>query len=282
MTQHVPHETLALYAAGSLGSSEAAHLRSHLQTCPACRQALAEWQALSQEIARQNRGLVVPPLEALKLTLPTSTSPWQRAWALLSSQVRVVRSELWLTTLLIVVIGVVVTILLEAPGLLYALGPLVAAASAALVYGREQDPAAELILTTPVSQVQLLLARLVLVVGYDLFLFAAANLAAMLVLGPQPLSTLVAAWLAPLTFLTALALFLSLQLGSANAVTVAYGLWILRYVMLSEPVQAFGSAWYILERFWASPHILLLAGSLLFALSLWQVNQARFNGRNLA
>lgn len=279
MNTHIPDWQLAQWAAGTAGSdlSDTA-LNAHLQECPACQQALAAWRTIGAEVHRQDSALAAPPLGAILPTLPTqptALSPFTQVGALLRSQLRMVRSELWLATLLIVALGLAIAVLLEARGILYLLGPLVAAASAALVYGEEQDPAMELVLSTPVSQVQILLARLLLVVGYDLMLLLAANLVASWVLGPVDIHALITAWLAPLAFLVTLALFLSLHIGSGSAISVTYSLWLVRYVILYEPTTFFQTLRASSEAFWQSTPLLISAGLLLFLASLWRVNQAR-------
>ena len=144
----------------------------------------------------------------------------------------------------------------------------------ALIYGEDNDPVLELTRSTPASQSQILLARLVLVFGYDLLLALGATAGLRLFLGEQVVLALLFEWLAPMAFLSSLALLLSLVIGSSNAIAVTYLVWLGRYVLaLPEIDQAF----YVLSagpgRFWGNPGVLLgLAGGLLLA-SVWIVRR---------
>lgn len=57
MTGHVRTEDLYLYLEGELGVFDAEHLEEHLETCPACRDALAERRALHEAFTS------LPPLD---------------------------------------------------------------------------------------------------------------------------------------------------------------------------------------------------------------------------
>ena len=109
---------------------------------------------------------------------------------------------------LVLGLGFVMALLLERAGFLYALAPLVAAAGMALIYGDDNDPVLELTRSTPASQSQILLARLVLVFGYDLLLALVATAGLRLFLGEQVVLALLFEWLAPMAFLSSLALLL--------------------------------------------------------------------------
>src|SRR5215467_720235 len=103
--------------------------------------------------------------------------------------------------------------------------PIVAAAGIALIYGPENDPATELECATPISPALILLARLVLVYGYNLTLALATSVLLWLMLGNGALWSLVLSWLVPMLFLTALALALSVIWNSQAAIIVAFSAW---------------------------------------------------------
>jgi hypothetical protein len=163
--------------------------------------------------------------------------------------------------------------------------PLVAAACVALLYGPENDPAEELVLTTPTSPVQILLARLALVFGYNLILACGASL------GPSPfislgaLTAVIQSWLAPMTFLSACAVLLSLNLGSLNAIFITYMAWIGQFIAvkwIQSPeltgVYAPGEVAYLLQRyaaFWASSPLLFGLSAAILAVAVWSL---RFQG----
>jgi hypothetical protein len=161
------------------------------------------------------------------------------------------------------------------------LAPLVTAASLAVLYGPEHDPAAELTLSTPTSPWKILLARVTLVFGYNLVLGVAVSLLLQAFI-PVNLNGLILSWLAPMTFLSALALVLSLWIGTANALLVAYAGWLAQFIpFLMRPMGLVG--WFArfgegYVQFWQSPAILLTAAVLLFAAALWS---AHFPERSL-
>ena len=252
-------EQLPFYAAGTLSGAEAARLEVHLESCPDCQAELALWLQVRQSIATANQAVKAPIFSQLRQprTVGPLARPMPAWWALISSQLRLLRGELWTASLLIIAIGLVVSILLDKQAVLYGAAPLVTAAGAAMLYGYDNDPALELILSTPINQVQILLARLTLVLGYDLLLVLAGSGVLLAIRGIQPWGSLISAWLAPMAFLAALALFLSLLAGTANAVSIAYGLWILRYLAIVPEAQRIAPGLAkALARFWAMPSLL--------------------------
>jgi hypothetical protein len=123
-----------------------------------------------------------------------------------------------------------------------------------------------------------LLARLSLVSGYNLLLALAATIALLVIVPPELLGTLILGWLGPMTFLSALALLLSLWIGTGNAIAIAYGLWIVQYVpykMMGAWMASPGWSSIILayQRFWQSPMLLLSLSILLFGFALWFANR---------
>lgn len=105
--------------------------------------------------------------------------------------------------------------------------PLVAAFGVSLIYAPEVDPSLELARSTPTSPWLVLMARLALVVGYDLFLAVVATVA-ISAFGPGGnVGGLILDWLGPLVA-SSLALWLSVRWGPSVGISVSLLLWALR------------------------------------------------------
>jgi len=163
---------------------------------------------------------------------------------ILQSQIRIVRSEIWISSLFILILGFLVTFFTYSsmqtlPFVLFS--PIIAAIGLSFIYGTETDPALEIELSTPISAQTLLSARLTLVFGFDLIL---AVLASVLIVGVHSdLSfwPFVSLWLGPMAFLSAL-VFLSAVLSNNTGlgVLLSFGSWILlnlvRFVHFSQTI----------------------------------------------
>jgi hypothetical protein len=159
-------------------------------------------------------------------------------WLLLCAQVRVVRQEIWVASSLVMTLGVIVTLATRGPAVshetltMVLIAPLVAAAGLAFIYGPGVDPALEIELATPTSPRLVLLARLVLVFGFDLVLGLVGSLALALLRPDISLWPLVMAWLAPMTFLSALSLLISVISSDPEAgALISLVLWAIQNVM---------------------------------------------------
>jgi hypothetical protein len=184
----------------------------------------------------------------------------------LRAQVPLVHREIWPASLLILLLGFVVTIIADKTAFLFALAPLVSAGGLAFVYSKEHDPAFELMLSTPVSQIQILLARLALVFSYNFMLVLALSLGLSFYYSVDLILPLLLEWLAPMTFLSTLGLCISVFSNSENAIFISYGLWISKYLMIAPEFQKIlGRAGEVLLDFWQSPTALYGTSALLFA-----------------
>lgn len=164
-------------------------------------------------------------LESLLPELPARESRLERALAwwpllLLQAQLRVVRGELWLATGLVMLIGVIVTLATYNPATasllpFTILAPVMAALGVALLYDSDIQQMFELEDTTPVSARMLLLARLTLVFGFNLVTGIAGSITLALLRSDLSLWPLILSWLAPMTFLSAFAFFLSVVTSDA-------------------------------------------------------------------
>ena len=205
-------------------------------------QRLARWQApvpTSQETAR----LVEALLPALPTQAVRGAGWWDRLgawwpWLLLRAQAKVVRGEIWVASALVIAVGTLVTLLADggassASALpLTLVAPVVAAVGISFLYGAESDPALELELATPTSPRLVLLARLVLVYGFDLGLGLAGSVALAMLMPEVSLWPLVTTWLAPMSALSALAFLLTVLSRDATLGTLtSLGLWALQSVL---------------------------------------------------
>ncbi len=178
--------------------------------------------------------------------MPTADPPpnWREAvaqswlWLLLVAQARVVRREIWAASALVMALGVVVSVVWQggdsATGLpLALLAPVVAAMGIATLYS-PTDGVWELERTTAVPPRLLLLARLLLVFGFDLALAVLGSLALALFTPQAGLWLLVSTWLAPMTFLAALAFLITVIAGAVEmGMLVSLGLWTLQAIRLT-------------------------------------------------
>ncbi len=273
---HKAADLLPVYAAGTASAGECREVEAHLAHCESCRTDLATWEAVGGAVSDESAAaaMATPACErALAKVVSRRASLVERAWTFLVAQVPLVGSDIWLASALVMAVGYVVAVLVGRQAVLDAVAPLVASGAVAAVYRPSRDAAFELVLATPTSPRQILLARLVLVFGYNLALALAASLALAAALPHSVLGAIIAGWLAPMTFLSALALVLSLAIGAGNAMAVAFGLWLLRGFPAAHPqfpgadaaraiAAAYRHAWH--ESAW-----LMVLAAVLVAVALW-------------
>jgi hypothetical protein len=287
-------ELLPQYAAGSLEAALLREVRQHIESCQECQADLRLWSALSAEIRAQNQGLRLPPSVVDKALMQIQAgqgransgihSAWRaavrRGMDLLRIQASLVRRELWPASAIVVLIGVAVAYLLGNSLVIRLLAPMVAAASLAMIYGPEHDPAIELVWSCPTSPRQILLARVALVFGYNLALALFASLALKSLVAPGLFGALILSWLGPMAFLSAAALLLSIWMGTNNAITLTYIAWMAQFVGdLQLQLAAGGGQWLVAlvqayQQFWANPLLLLASAGLLLALALWSTGSS--------
>jgi len=279
-------EQVVLYAAGQLSKNERVHFEEHLAGCPGCQADLRLWQMTADEISASSSA-VPAPVQLAERALERIHQPAslqagvRRAWQLLQIQSQIIQREMWPASAAVMALGAIVALVANHVEFIYFIAPLVAAASLAILCSPEYDPALELTLSTPTSPWKVLLARLSIVSGYNLLLALAASFVLLVIVPPELLGTLILGWLGPMTFLSAVALLLSLWIGTSNAIAIAYGLWLVQYI----PYRLVG-AWMIspgwssiilaYQQFWQSPTLLLLLSILLFGLALWFASRPVF------
>jgi len=241
-----------------------------------------EWAALRQAMAASNARLPDPSplvlqraLERISALASVSAqnghSPLIRAdgwqthplgglFLLLRRQLPLIGRGIWAASLIVLVLGMILTYLFPyaggpSTGLLALAAPIVAAAGIALIYGPENDPATELECATPISPALILLARLVLVYSYNLALALATSAILRLLLVHIALWPLILSWLAPMLFLSALALALSVIWNSQAAIIVAFSVWGLHvFDALSSPLPAL---WQFSNALWSNQALLV-------------------------
>ena len=249
-----------------------------------------EWEALRQAMRASNARLPNPSplvlqralervqyLGALNSHLPaTQANGWREhplagLFLLLRRQAALVRQGIWAASLIVLTLGVILTFLFPGSGvnssLLALAAPIVAAGGIALVYGPENDPATELELATPVSPALILLARLVLVYGYDLALALVASVALWLAPDHLMLSQLILSWLAPMLFLSALALALSVIINSQMGMIIAFSLWGLHLVTQLRGPGLFPDFAAFTDALWSNQTLLYVLAALCFVLA---------------
>jgi hypothetical protein len=146
-------------------------------------------------------------------------------------QIGILPPAFWVISAVVTALGIWIE--LAAPNqnvtlLLQALGPLLAFYGMSTAFRGIGLQTYESELACPVSPVQLTLARLVIVLGYDVGLGLCLSLALWLhrVPGEMPFLPVTLYWLVPLLLVSGMALILSLRLPSALAAAIAYGGWL--------------------------------------------------------
>ena len=242
-----PKDLLPTHVNGTLGPAEGQRVDEHLRACAACRTELASWEALAGATVAASERLPSPPPGVLEGALakieaeeePSEAGPaaarrpaakLSLAVQLLAGQMPLVRREIWSASAVTMAMGCLVSTLTatgaSAAGSAFAVfAPVIAAVGVAFVYGPENDPSLEVALSTPTSPRLVLLARLVLVYGYDLALALAATVALAAANGAFGLWPLISLWIGPMLFLSALALLVSLLFSPTAALFVALALW---------------------------------------------------------
>ena len=213
----------------------------------------------------------------LEAEIPNPQSPITNllsSWPilLLRAQLRVVRGEIWAASALVMTLGLLVTLATYSAAEAWPLvlvAPLVAATGVAFIYGPDVDPALEIELATPVPPRLVLLARLALVFGFNLIIGLAASLILSLARAEVAFWPLVSTWLAPLSFLSALAFLLTVfTVNSTTSAMISLLGWAFQSLRQLGGLKAV--AWFMPDLMAASARPWLWALALLLAaLALW-------------
>lgn len=160
---------------------------------------------------------------------PVASLHWLLATA--RTQVSLFGVAFWLVSALVTLLGAVTVLsglsaaLPSQELLLRASGPFLAYLGTVIAFRGMSERVLECELVCLPSPVQLSMARLVIVLGYDLGLGLALGLA-LWAGGAAQVLALMLAWLMPLLLVAGLALLLSLRLSVQAAAAVAYGSWL--------------------------------------------------------
>lgn len=198
---------------------------------------LSEWQVLPPSPAETQR-LLARLMTALPTPSPVRQAIRERQrhqgsglrWllALACTQVSLFGVAFWLVSALVTLLGAAV-VLGNAPAnqvlLLSAGGPFLAYLGTVIAFRGMQRRVLECELVCLASPVQLALARLVLVLGYDVGLGLAFSLVVWAG-GTASVLSLTLSWFMPLLLVAGAALLLSLRLSIHEAAALAYGGWL--------------------------------------------------------
>lgn len=199
---------------------------------------LGEWQMPPATPIETQRLLAVlarelpvhsPVREAIRARQLRPGAALLRLLATARTQVSLFGLAFWLVSALVTLAGAVVVLSGAPPSgqelLLRASGPLLAYLGTVIAFRGLRERVLEFELVCPPSPVQLAIARLVIVLGYDLGLGLALCLVLWAGGAPQVL-TLMLSWFMPLLLVAGLALLLSLRLPVQAAASLAYGGWL--------------------------------------------------------
>lgn len=199
---------------------------------------LSEWQVPQPSAADTQRLLV-----RLVAALPASTSARQAirahqdrrryglSWLLITArtQVSLFGPAFWLVSLLVTLLGVGIVLSHGLPDqafFLRASGPFLAYLGTSVAFRSAGVHTLECELVCLPSPLQLAVARLVIVLGYDVGLGCILSLA-LWAGGAGHVLALTCSWLMPLLLVAGLALLLSLRLPVSASAALAYGSWLL-------------------------------------------------------
>lgn len=280
-------EQLIRYAAKQLNENERAEFERHLAECADCQADLLLWQSVADAIHASDSAVPAPihladsALEAIHAPSKL-THAFRSMTHLLRMQLLLMHNELWVGSAALMFIFLAMALLVARVEVLHFFVPMIAAGTVTLIYGSEHDPAAELTFATPISPWKILLARLTLVSAYNVLLALCATVGLLLILPPQAIGELILGWLAPMTFLSALALLLSLWIGTSNALFISYTLWAAQYLALTSIGEwfIFLSPWLESYRqFWKDPALLFVFGFALILFALWSAGREQVQWR---
>lgn len=215
---------------------------------------LNQWHTPAVHAATTAHLIDLLTTEMEHITPPVTASHRYELWnsrgvLLLRSQFKLVRFELWLASALVMLLGILVTLMTNShnpssailPFVLVA--PIVTAVGIAYVYSLTNESALELELAAPISPRLLALARITLVLGFNLILGIFGSLILAGFGSGLTLLPLLDAWLAPMALLSSLAFFLSVlffdPLVSTTFSVVLWGIMTTRryFTLDAAPLQ---------------------------------------------
>lgn len=274
-------EQIILYVANQLDEKEKVDFEKHLADCDACQADLKLWNIVADEIIASDSRILAPAhLADASLELIHRPSKllrvFQNTTQLLRSQLLLIHQELWFGSAVLMLIFLAMAILVNRADVMYFFVPIIAAGTVSLIYGHEHDPSLELTLSTPTSGWKILLARLTLVSGYNFLLAIGSGVILLFIVPPHLIFEMILGWAAPMLFLSALALLLSLWIGTGNALFISYSLWISQYIPMKMMSLWFDTSTTWLNaytKFWQNPALMFALALVLMLCALWSTNQ---------
>ena len=280
MNQQAPHDfehvadLLPAYVNGTLHPDTSKHVQQHLLHCETCQQELAIWKALRTTAQFSLEATPLPSTNMLtQVWAKIDTLPQQRVthwqsflsvllhyWLVFKQQVPLIHLSVWIVAPLVILFGgglafydIVMLHISSIAGnwSLPLFTTVSAAASAAFIYGVENDAGLEITLSTPTSMRLIMLFRMALVVSYNFVLAALASTAIAVAHGGG-LWQIMQMWLGPMLLLSSFTLALSILLGSWVALLTSF---------ILEVVQAFLAD--------ANKHVTIIQ---LSQANIWQTN----------
>lgn len=197
---------------------------------------LERWDEITPDAVAKAR--LITALKAIPLPLPSVNAapmPFKaklhQAWLIMKAQVRLIGAPTWVASMFVIALGLLVTLAMlrvDSGGLAFVMvAPIVTAMGVAFLYGDEIDPALEIQSATPISPRLILLARLALLFSFDLIVTTLASVVLAASSADISLVPLIASWLAPMTFLSALAFVCSvLFFDPLMSALLALAIWV--------------------------------------------------------
>jgi hypothetical protein len=250
-------------------------LREALRELDATPAEIAAWTPLVRRLAEWPEGHITQAsqgglLSVLEQAMPLHSAVRQairehqqhrvaRLLATAHAQVSLFGLGFWLVSALVTLLGAAVVLSRVIPDQELALrvsGPLLAYLGTIVAFRGKGARVLELELVCLPSPLQLAIARLVMVLGYDVGLSLALSLL-LWASGSGQVLALTLAWFMPLLLVAGLALLLSLRLSVQRATSLAYGSW-LAFLTIGTISN--------LQVFLLSPALLVLPGCIGLAL----------------
>jgi hypothetical protein len=223
--------------------------------------------SVSREEVAQVTGKLREYMPKPQPEIVTRQRRWQ-AWfplTLLRAELQLMRYEVWLASALVMLIGILVAANdpMQAGTPFVHIAPIMAALGVAFIFNLNPEPPSEIVLSCMISIRMILLARLTLIYCLNLLLGVVGSVFLVVINANLSLWPLVAAWLAPMTFLSALAFFVAIVakdplLGAATSLV----LWIWQHVdipYLRLPISIMS-----IDRL-----VLLVAAAVLCGVAMW-------------
>lgn len=247
-----PVDALNWYINQTLSRDERVSVEAHLTTCVYCRQDVELLLATRTAFERSAALTPLPRADLFASIEAQLNRPQQPSrlmlvgehvsflYQLVRAQIPLIRHDIWPSSTVVLVVGWIISFLLSAQqktpsgAVLAVFAPLIAALGLSVIYGSDSDSGLELAMTSPTSPQQILLARFVLVFGYNLITLLLLSVAFKLVFPAVELSALLEQWLGPMFFLSTMALLLSLAIGTQAAVIGSLVVWSIRVVAFSN------------------------------------------------